>query len=562
MKKLLSVIKGISRDQAEAPDDAKEAPTRTGIVGELDNAPAPPGGQQARPRQDINLPNVVPPANFDGDAIFNEALSNAEAKLMRERMGPQVDVNVMREKLRLQAEETALRQAIERAKINKGPYTSEMRDLEAKDLHDAMLAAQDQAHQPKDGTLLKVAPFDTWALVTDVLDHADLLNFRFVSREADAVALRKIKAEGLVMTEEKRPILRAAMDAFSLDTPLIRVTLRGQEFTDADLLLLPATIQVVTLQGTDGITANGLRNFATHAPGLRSLVYDGDCNFNEVESRELLNFRYLESIQLSGATIDDADLARIPVTARKVELFRARGVTPDGLRQLCNRLPGLRSFTAIGCNFGVDHARAIAGFTRLTALNLSGNALTDEGVRVLSGLQLTFLSVGQNGLTWRSAEILKHNTTITGLDVAENTLGDTGAQHLLEMTNLRSLVAPGNSFGDFGAAVIANHPNLQAAELDSNDIGPAGARSLANGRIPNLSLALNDIGDEGAKALGGSTSIRRLDVEFCQLGDVAVTHLANSTSFVWLNVTNNVYGDLGQIALAGAEDRIPQLLFD
>jgi len=301
-----------SHSDTESADAAKETPVLTGNTGGLDNAPPPPVPQGPRPRQQVDLPDVA--------------------------TSP----------------------------------TREEREAETQRLHDEMVAAQAAVRQQSGtGPLLTMWPLSVWTQVADDMDWKTLLKFRLLSKEANDIVLMSRKS-GLVVTGSRRAHLQTAVDSLDKGTPLKHITLRGPEFTDADLLLLPSTLQSLWLDGTTNITANGLRNLAAHAPGLRALDIH-ECGFGTPQSRAMLDFPGLELLILdsgnSADKINDQDLLRIPIAVRELLLINA-DVTPDGLKQLGERLSNMRTFGALGCRLGPEHRREIRAFANETTVTV------------------------------------------------------------------------------------------------------------------------------------------------------------------------------------------------
>lgn len=126
-------------------------------------------------------------------------------------------------------------------------------------------------------------------------------------------------------------------------------------------------------------------------------------------------------------------------------------------------------------------AKAISNTESLTYLNLSGNMIDDEKVKILAG-----------GLL--------ENQTVTQLDLSQNKISDRGARALAKVLDSRNVV---------------DRLNL-SDNLIHVEGGRAIARSLKTAPVRCLDLRLNRIGNEGAKevfvVLQTSTTMQRLSV--------------------------------------------------
>jgi uncharacterized protein (TIGR02996 family) len=131
--------------------------------------------------------------------------------------------------------------------------------------------------------------------------------------------------------------------------------------------------------------------------------------------------------------------------------------------------PGLARLTVLGlrgCLLGAAEAAALAGsrHLRIARLDLSRNALRDEGVKAL--LRARWLP------------------SLRELDLSFNGFGDQGAEALAAcegLSRLRTLELWGNSIGDDGAALLAASPHLGRLlrlTLHSRDLSAAGRDRL------------------------------------------------------------------------------------
>ena len=201
---------------------------------------------------------------------------------------------------------------------------------------------------------------------------------------------------------------------------------------------------------------------------------------------------------------------------------------------------------------GDDGARAIAGLTGLTSLDLGGNQIGDDGAGAIAGLTgLTSLDLGGNQIGDDGAGAIAGLTGLTSLDLGGNQIGDDGAGAIAGLTGLTSLNLGGNGIGASGARAIAGLTGLTSLDLGGNQIGASGARAIAGlTGLTSLNLGGNQIGDDGAGAIAGLTGLTSLNLGINQIGDDGAGAIASLTGLTALNLWHNGIGDDGARAIA------------
>lgn len=146
-------------------------------------------------------------------------------------------------------------------------------------------------------------------------------------------------------------------------------------------------------------------------------------------------------------------------------------------------------------------------------------------------------------------------THLTSLYLTGNAIGDEGAKTIAAtLTNLTSLYLGHNAISDEGVkAIAAKLTKLRSLGLDNNAVGTEGARSIAKSlaNLKELDLGWNSygegwnkIGDEGAKAIAGLTSLTSLDVSKNEIGADGAKAIANLTNLTSLNLSRNSIGQI------------------
>ncbi len=161
------------------------------------------------------------------------------------------------------------------------------------------------------------------------------------------------------------------------------------------------------------------------------------------------------------------------------------------------RLSLARHLSLMGYGGGVGRAQTVArcaGLAHMTLLNLSNNAIKDEGLTALA------------------ASPYIHN--VQNLDVGTNRIADEGIRALGKSTQLKSLETLDltyNPITEAGALALAQAPwlgQLRTLALWHTQIGPRGAIALADAGpwpvLDTLDLGSNQIGDVGARAIAAA----------------------------------------------------------
>lgn len=164
-------------------------------------------------------------------------------------------------------------------------------------------------------------------------------------------------------------------------------------------------------------------------------------------------------------------------------------------------MSGLDSIGSIGWREATDSSvQRLRICGDLRELDLMSSAITDEGLRHLSGMT--------------NLESLK-------LDATEVTAD--GLRHLRDFNRLRLLSMSATGVTDQGLAALANFPNLQALDLRSTDVGDAGLAEI--GKVQSLqwlSLGRTAVTDDGLLKLSGMASLKSLHLDSTAVSDDAV----------------------------------------
>jgi len=136
-------------------------------------------------------------------------------------------------------------------------------------------------------------------------------------------------------------------------------------------------------------------------------------------------------------------------------------------------------------------------------LVLTGNEITDDGLRHLAGLMnLRTLVLERTNITDHGLAQLARLPNLRHLDLSGTSVTDDGLEHLAEIEQLESLALRDTEVGDEGVARLKNIAGLDAVDLENTNITDAGLEHLAE--MPQLSvvsLAGTKITASGAERL-------------------------------------------------------------
>eukprot|EP00961_Rhodomonas_salina_P109945 1479641-Rhodomonas_salina.3 len=228
--------------------------------------------------------------------------------------------------------------------------------------------------------------------------------------------------------------------------------------------------------------------------------------------------------------------------ARRCEDFDGFSAAPNGalgslLQGLSMAVPGKLSHTLthldlrgakMESELAVTLAAVLSDCQALTHLDLWCNRIRNKGASWLAGV------MGKGSLS-----VLKH------LDLSGNAITEEGGRKLASVfwrcSALEELNLSGNALGDEGiadlAGVLGRCPQLTSLELSHIGMGERGARRLSEGleRCPwltHLNLSWNTLGAQGLLGLGGGlqacSSLLRLNLRGSALDDEGACVLAHA----------------------------------
>lgn len=221
------------------------------------------------------------------------------------------------------------------------------------------------------------------------------------------------------------------------------------------------------------------------------------------------------------------------------QLYNARGLTDDDLAPLA-KLKSLEELLLAGpsqlTNACIEH---LTGLTNLKRLQLSGSAITDEGLSQLQHLkQLEELELQQTGA---AGTIL---TSFRGVPLKHLILRDLSDEHAAQLGGFQELErfqCNGQSLTDRGFAHFAGLKRLKSLNLAGcrgiSSSGFGALRSLTN--LTSLDISHTNAGDDALRQLVRHDALNMLSIGSDRLTDAGMQYLCEIISLQVLTINNN-----------------------
>ena len=203
------------------------------------------------------------------------------------------------------------------------------------------------------------------------------------------------------------------------------------------------------------------------------------------------------------------------------------------INQMCRKFPNLKGLTIQINNMRtgsiVDIVKANPS---LTYLDISNNSLLENDI-----IQITAALKDLE-------ELFLEGTKISAASLSA----------ISKLNKLRTLDISSTSIRD-GLENLSNLANLRNLEISNNNIGLDGA--LAIGKLTNLTrlnISYNEIGPDGAKAISTLSNLTWLNLEHSKIQDTGAEEIRNLKNLVWLNLKNNKITSQGAKSIATLEN--------
>lgn len=242
-------------------------------------------------------------------------------------------------------------------------------------------------------------------------------------------------------------------------------------------------------------------------------------------TKALENNRYIKAIDLSYNDIGDNGIKELAKNKQIEELNLSNGIS--GYDDYYNHV------TAIGIKFLAN--------SNLSKLNLSGNPVSDEGIKYLATnktlieLDIEDCNISADGLCF----LLKVNTSLKRLNASSNEIEDKGLStisdnHTLEELDLSMCKITGES-----TRFIEKNDSLVRLQLAENDIGQGAGRLANHVKIEFLGLGQCNVCDEALFFFGENKTIKELVLSYNKITSKGIKAISKNSVLTALHVGHN-----------------------
>jgi serine/threonine protein kinase/formylglycine-generating enzyme required for sulfatase activity/Leucine-rich repeat (LRR) protein len=265
---------------------------------------------------------------------------------------------------------------------------------------------------------------------------------------------------------------------------------------------------------------------------------------------------WIKDLHLSYTQVDDvAPLTNI-VSLERLTLSYNRRLNDAKLAPF-GKLPELQSFFANETGINGAMFAQPGAFSKLTALYLNGNTLTDQGVAGIGRLtQLKSLSLDRTGLTDGQLSQLRDLTALTYLSLGGTRVTSAGLAAISQMSSLATLRLSDCTLSGAGLSALQNARELNYLYLERTQLNDAALQPLATctGLDAVYLEGCNVTGTGVAAAFASCQSLQNLNLLRTRIGDADVGQLARLSAVRVLYLDETQVGDAGMAKLAAAEN--------
>lgn len=214
---------------------------------------------------------------------------------------------------------------------------------------------------------------------------------------------------------------------------------------------------------------------------------------------------------------------------------------------LLTHIPGLYELDVADNPITQTAIDSIAQNPSIQYLNITDDHVSDIEMYSFIGNQtLNELVAANNQLSAQGIAVLASLPNLNMLYLDGNALGDQAMITLSSMRNLQDLYLDDTQITDQGFAALGNLPHLLNIYAMNNNLTDTGLVNFVN-RIKNdksynslsLTLAFNNIQDQGAVALTSLPFLYYLNIAYNHLSDAGIQAIKNDTNLQYYNVDGN-----------------------
>ncbi|WP_024905850.1 leucine-rich repeat domain-containing protein [Robbsia andropogonis] len=269
----------------------------------------------------------------------------------------------------------------------------------------------------------------------------------------------------------------------------------------------------------------------------------------------------IDDITLSGETVTDAHLGKLPRNLKSLRLEGCTNVTAAGLRSHVGEMKQLGTISLLNGRHDDDALSFLGALPRLQHIDLEGNRATHTSARMfaqhpaLRSLNLNDNPFGDTGMRILTDTAVAHGSSkLTSLDAMECDVHDVGALALAEHPTLTRINIAANHANDAGVRALLANPRLRALDVSANAFGMAVLRDVAgNTTLEHVGLRSVGLDDSEARVIATNTHLQSLDVSGNNICFDGARALARQPTLRALDIDENPIGNLGLEALSGAQ---------
>ena len=298
---------------------------------------------------------------------------------------------------------------------------------------------------------------------------------------------------------------------------LERLTLGSSSITDEGFMDYQPPPTLTSLRLTSDLLTGRVLSHVNSMHGLKLLVGPG--NTTGAQMAHLTDLKKLESIELSGRTVDSTGMKHLAsLSDLRVLRLHATSISNESVAQLTG-LRKLRELSFRGTALGDASLTHLGQLTQLTNLDLSETGITDAGLTHLQGLL--------------SLEELDTTKTKVTSQSRIHLFRDLQGRSALDVMALEGAEFKLNEAGEV-IRVFFNGHKAHARIVDEHLAFVAGLKQLEE-----LLLYKQPITGTGLAVLAELPKLKRLSLYRCeQLQDSALEHIARVNSLEHLNLNN------------------------
>jgi Leucine-rich repeat (LRR) protein len=294
---------------------------------------------------------------------------------------------------------------------------------------------------------------------------------------------------------------------------------------------------------------HGLGGSADTEGGKVTSVNLGSTVVTDAQVGNLAKLSGLRSIDLSATEVGDIGLRALAAHASLEFVNLSHTLISDrGLEQLP---AGVRRLVL---NHTSVRGTALARFTRLEELELSGAPVTDQSIPEIAKLaELKRLGLSHTDFSSTGLEPLKSLTRLRVLDLTSNDIDDNGLASIARLTSLVELRLGYGRYTDAGLDHLKPLVNLEMLELNRTRVTDKGLAALLGlTRLRALNLNYTQVTDAGLATLKQLPALQDLALDTGAITDKGLDTLATMTNLRRLNLYHTLVTEAGQKRLQAA----------